>query len=441
MSASPARTAALDILVAVESYDSFASELLHSEKLRHLSPEDHGLCTELVMGVLRWQSALDGVVAQFSSQKIQRLDAEVRAALRLAAYQMAFTRVPARAAVNESVELVKRARKRSAVPFVNAVLRKMSGSPLEIGKNEGVAVEELAAAYAHPQWLVSRWVAEYGAEVTARICEADQQVPVTAVRLRDASVEAALKADGVELTPGALMRAARRVVRGDVTRTKAFAEGRIAIQDEGSQLVAALVGRGSRLLDCCAAPGGKTAVLAESNPEATIVAAELHPHRARFLRERITDKHVEVLTGDAAKLPLGADFDRVLADVPCSGTGTLGRNPEIKWKLKPEDLADLHGRQVAILRGAMSHVAPGGRLVYSSCSLEREENEAVVDEVMTERSEFRVVDGGEELGRLRAEGELVWGDVATLLRGQHVRTIQGVHPCDGFFAAVIERKR
>ena len=182
-------------------------------------------------------------------------------------------------------------------------------------------------------------------------------------------------------------------------------------------------------------------MLAESNPEATIVAAELHPHRARLLRERVTAKHVEVLTGDAAKLPLGANFDRVLADVPCSGTGTLGRNPEIKWKLKPEDLVDLHGRQVAILRGAMSHVAPGGRLVYSSCSLEPEENEAVVEEAIAESREFRVVDGGEELKRLKSEGELVWGDVGTLLRGGYVRTIQGVHPCDGFFAAVMERKR
>src|SRR5512141_3001453 len=179
MPASPSRTAALDILVAVESYDSYASELLHSEKLRHLSPEDHGLCTELVMGTLRWQSALDGVIAQYASQKMSKLDAEVRGALRLAAYQMAFTRVPARAAVNESVELVKRARKRSAVPCVNAVLRKMSGSSLKIGKNVGVA--DLATAYAHPEWLVARWVVQYGVEVTTKICGFDQQVPVTAV--------------------------------------------------------------------------------------------------------------------------------------------------------------------------------------------------------------------------------------------------------------------
>src|SRR3954451_23887984 len=147
MSASPARTVALDILMSVESHEAYASELLHSARLRDLSAEDRRLCTELVMGTIRWQSALDEVIASFSSQKIHRLDGAVRMALRLAAYQMAFTRVPVRAAVNESVELVKRARKRSAVPFVNAVLRKMSGSPLEIGKREGVAAGDLATTY------------------------------------------------------------------------------------------------------------------------------------------------------------------------------------------------------------------------------------------------------------------------------------------------------
>lgn len=440
MPASPARAAALDILLSVESHDAYASELLHSDRLRDLSPDDRGFCTELVMGTIRWQSALDAAIAEFSSQKISKLDGAVRAALRLATYQMAFTRVPVRAAVNESVELVKRARKRSAVPFVNAVLRRLSGAPLKIGKTDGVEVADLATVFAHPPWLVLRWVAEYGVERAAKICNFDQQAPVTAIRLRDTAVEAELTAEGVKLAPGALMRSARRVINGDVTRTKAFAEGRFAIQDEGSQLVAALVGHGTRLLDCCAAPGGKTAVLAEGNPEATIVAAELHPHRARLLRERVTATRVEVMTGDAAKLPLAADFDRVLADVPCSGTGTLGRNPEIKWKLKQEDLADLHGRQAAILRGALSHVAPGGRIVYSSCSLEPEENEAVVDEVMQGAGEFRIIDGREELERLWADGILAWSAFDALLSGPYVRTIQGVHPCDGFFAAVLEKK-
>ena len=178
------------------------------------------------------------------------------------------------------------------------------------------------------------------------------------------------------------MAGARIVVGGDVTRTRALTEGRVMIQDEASQLVAALVGTGSRILDCCAAPGGKTAALAARNPTAEIIAAELHAHRVELLRKRVRAANVQVIQADALSLAVSSGFDRVLADVPCSGTGTLARNPEIKWRLKPEDLDDLHQRQVGILHAALQQLSPGGRAVYSTCSLEREENEAVVEEVL-----------------------------------------------------------
>ncbi len=206
-----------------------------------------------------------------------------------------------------------------------------------------------------------------------------------AVRLADAGTEAELRLDGIDLAPGQLLASARRVRAGNVSGTRAFAEGRVAIQDEASQLVALLVGTGSRILDCCAAPGGKTRVLAERNPEASIVALELHAHRARLLRKLVPASNVEVINSDVLDFKTSTGFDRVLADVPCSGTGTLAHNPEIKWRLKRGDLADLHGRQLAILRAAMQQVAPGGRLVYSTCSLEPEENEEVVEEVLSRR--------------------------------------------------------
>jgi 16S rRNA (cytosine967-C5)-methyltransferase len=234
------------------------------------------------------------------------------------------------------------------------------------------------------------------------------------------------------------MADARRVEKGDMTRTAAFREGRVTIQDEGSQLVAALVGRGQRLLDCCAAPGGKTAVLADRNPQASIVAAELHPQRARLLRRLVRQENVQVIAANAEQLPVSGEFDRVLADVPCSGTGTLARNPEIKWRLKPEDLRDLHGRQVAIARSALEQLAPGGRLVYSTCSLEREENEAVVKEVLG-GFDVRLLDCRGELEGMQERGELVWRDLDSLLQGPFLRTLPGVHPCDGFFAAMIEK--
>ena len=471
---SPARAAAFDILLRVERQGAYASELLHSSRYEKLSPADHALCTELVMGVLRWRSALDAGIERFASQPLEKLDLEVLIALRLGAYQLGWLeRVPARAAIYESVERVKKARKRSAAPFVNAVLRKISDdrqwkeqlhAPLAAALRERLQqltpeqagwtfyiphtssaseaqswAQPWAHQFAHPAWLVERWCAEFGAAQTLAICRYDQQVPVTAIRLRVPGAEEELRQAGVELAPGAFLADARRVEKGDVTHTAAFRGGRIAIQDEASQLVAALVGRGQRLLDCCAAPGGKTAILADRNPDAQIIAADLHPQRARLLRRLTPAQNVQVIAADAAQLPVSGEFDRVLADVPCSGTGTLTRNPEIKWRLQPEDLNDLRARQAAIARSALGHLAPGGRLVYSTCSLEREENQAVVEELLASAPGIRLLDCRSELQTLQNRGELVWQDVGSITDGAFLRTLPGVHPCDGFFAAILEK--
>jgi len=485
-----ARQAAFEILLRVQKQDAYASELLNSERLTSLSPADRGLCTELVMGALRWQSALDDDIQAVSSQKLNRLDAEVLVALRLGAYQLRFLdRVPAHAAVDESVELVKRARKRSAAPFANAVLRKLSGKYTD-RKDEAVD-PGVAAVQAHPLWLVERWVREFGAEQARRICEFDQQQTAVALRMpaREAeAIEARLRAEGIELVPGRLLRSARLVLSPHASvrnydphreapdsapaktgtavaenfkaHPSVSLEHRLAIQDEGSQLVGALVGTGSRILDCCAAPGNKTAMLAEVNPQASIVAVELHPHRAELLRRRLlalagdfsakpsaastvdaTDGmnfgRVEVLTADAVALPYGREFDRILADVPCSGTGTLARHPEIKWRLRPDDLADLQARQRAILAAALRHLAPGGVLVYATCSLETEENAAVVEEVLREHPAARLLDCRTRLRELQDQGELTWPELDSLTSGPYLRTLPGTHPCDGFFAAMI----
>ena len=440
MPISPARTAAFDILLRVDQQNAYASELLHSGRLDKLSPADRGLTTELVMGVLRWRSWLDEVIATASARALAKLDAEVLTALRLSAYQLQFLRIPAHAAINESVELVKRAHKRSAVPFANAVLRKIAAAkeiPPQI--STATSADSLARESAHPHWLVARWIADLGMANAQAICAQDQRVPTTAIRLDGVEAEHELLGAGIELAPGALVAGAR-IVTGDITRTRAFEEGRVFIQDEASQLVAALVGTGSRLLDCCAAPGGKTAALAARNPTAQVIAAELHGHRAELLRKRVRAANVQVIQADALDLPTSGGFDRVLADVPCSGTGTLARNPEIKWRLKPEDLADLHAKQVGILRAALRQLAPGGRGVYSTCSLEPEENEAAVQEVLDGEQDYELCDCREELERLRSAGELIWRDVDSLMKGGFLRTIPGVQPCDGFFAAVIRRK-
>jgi 16S rRNA (cytosine967-C5)-methyltransferase len=444
MPTSPARAAAFDILLRVEREDSYASELLHSSRYENLSPADHGLATELVMGVLRWRSLLDKQIAERSSQKLARLDSEVLTALRLAAYQLVFLdRVPERAAVHESVELVKRARKRSAAPFANAVLRKFAGVAREHDGVPAIANTktflELAESSAHPLWLVERWIREFGLGVAKQICTYDQRVPETVVSITDPSIAGDLKNYKIQLSPGHLLASAYCVVGGDLTGTCLFHEGRVTIQDEASQLVSLLVGNGSNILDCCAAPGGKTRTLAERNPGGSIVAADLHPHRARLLRQLVTAANVQVIAADARKLPVTTLFDRVLVDVPCSGTGTLARNPEIKWRLKLEDLLDLQVRQVAILQSAMQRVSSGGRLVYSTCSLEKEENSAVVEKAMSVDNSFRVLDCRAELEQLRAQDELRWADIDSLTSGPYLRIIPGVHPCDGFFAAILQK--
>jgi 16S rRNA (cytosine967-C5)-methyltransferase len=445
MPISPARITAFDILVRVEREDSYASELLHSARSAQLSAIDHALATELVMGVLRWRSSLDGQIAAASSQPIGKLDLEVLTALRLAAYQLQWLgRIPARAAIHDSVELVKRARKRSAASFVNAVLRRLSEAPASaLNAVDDIAratdAKSLSIASSHPSWIVDRWAKALGIEAARRICEHDQRVPITTIRLRDSAASADLQKEGIELEEGEFLSSARRVITGDVTRTATFAANRVAIQDEASQLVAALVGRGERILDGCAAPGGKTWSMAGRNPDATIVAVELHPHRATLLRKRVAAPHVRVVAGDLKDFPVEELFDRVLLDVPCSGTGTLARNPEIKWHLSRQDLRDLAARQIALLSTAMKHVAPGGKLIYSTCSLEQEEDEGVVEKALVETTEFRLLDCAAELERLRAEGEFIGAEITQLVRGTFLRTTPGVQRCDGFFAAILER--
>jgi 16S rRNA (cytosine967-C5)-methyltransferase len=449
MPIAPARSAAFDILLRVERESSFASQLLHSKTYSQLSPEDHALVTELVMGVLRWRSRLDEEISAASSHPLSRLDPEILVALRLAVYQFRYLdRVPPRAALHESVELVKRARKRSAAPFVNAVLRTLSSSnPRRPSAPARVdSPEALSKAFAHPLWLVARWARQYGLAAAGKTCQYDQSIPTTIIRLHCGNDgEAQLLREGISLAAGAFLASARRVQSGDVTKTSAFREGRVAIQEEASQLIAALVAHNqpSRILDCCAAPGGKTLAIADLNPKADITAVELHPHRARllqkFLRTKSPEVRIKIISADAQHLPLSARFDRVLVDVPCSGTGTLGRNPEIKWHLQPRDLEHLQARQLAILRSALAQAAPGGRLIYSTCSLEKEENEDVIDQVLAENKSFRLLDCPSELEHLKAAGILTLPDPASITRGPYLRTIPGVHVCDGFFAALIAR--
>jgi 16S rRNA (cytosine967-C5)-methyltransferase len=401
------------------------------------------------MGVLRWRSRLDGEIATHSSQPLAKLDLEILIAIRIALYQFRWLdRIPARAALHESVELVKRARKRSAASFVNAVLRQLSAVKAAHLPHAGNlnSSKSLASELAHPEWIVERWIDAYGLDDARQVCTHNQAVPNTNIRLRNPSAEEHLNEEGITLSPGKILKSARRVDAGDVTKTRAFRTNEIVIQDEASQLVAALVSAtpqsgAARILDCCAAPGGKTLAIADRNPGAAITAVELHPHRARLLKKLVTTAsgaRIQVIAADATHLPISGSFENILADVPCSGTGTLARNPEIKWRLTPCDLAELQQRQIAILRAALERLIPGGKLIYSTCSLEKEENEEVVAQLLADSKFVHLLDCRIELERLRSANELAWPDTASLTCGPFLRTIPGVPPCDGFFAAIFQ---
>jgi 16S rRNA (cytosine967-C5)-methyltransferase len=443
----PARTAAFDILLRIERGKGHSDELLHSEEVARLSPLDRNLCTALVMGTLRWQLALDTQIAAFLTRPKTKVNEETRIALRLGVFQLRYMdRIPPHAAISESVELAKRAENRYAAGMVNAVLRKLANAPRPHTEIEPADVQGLTRTTSHPEWLVSRWSTFYGLQAATAICRFDQEQPTAVIRLLHPEAEKNLIAEGIELEPGAFLAASRRVRKGDVTSTVTFQKGLVRLQDEASQLVAELAGRGFNILDCCAAPGGKTAILAERNPGAEILACDVSPRRLKqmesilFVSPFSADVHLRV--ADAALLQENSTFDLVLCDVPCSGTGTLARNPEIRYRLEPGDLRWQKKRQKEILRAAMRATRTGGRLVYSTCSLEPEENEQVVEESLAEGWELVPIE--EDLQKLAHSGSLTFDGLLhlqnTSIRRGFLRTLPGIDPCDGFFAAILRRR-
>ncbi|HTM17322.1 MAG TPA: transcription antitermination factor NusB [Terracidiphilus sp.] len=438
---SPARKAAFSILKTMEKY-GHSDTLLRSRSVEVLSEPNRKLTTALVLGVLRWQIELDRQVRALLKHPNAKLDAEVLIALRIGAFQLVhMNRIPARAAIDESVELTKGAGHRFASGMVNAVLRKLANLREERTVAEGP--DECNGGY--PTWMVKRWTEAYGEKAACTICRYGQEQPQLFARLSSADVERELAKEGIELGPGELLRAARRVVSGDVTKTPLFRDGRVRIQDEGSQLIAELVPRGQKILDCCAAPGGKTLILGERNPEAEIVACDGSHQRLGYLRSRlrVIGERVECRLADVTHLKEESVFDVVLADVPCSGTGTLGRNPEIRHRLRAEDLALQAERQRAILRAALRAVRPGGFVLYSTCSLEPEENEQVIEGVIGEQRGAELVSLQDRIEELRAEGVLTDSGAERLARcvlpQGSLRLLPGEFETDGFFAALIQK--
>ena len=447
MAISPARQLAREVLTAVELDGGYASELLRSSRAAALGLADRRLATEIAMGVLRWRAQLDYVIERAARRPAARIAPPAVTALRMGVYQLRFlSRVPASAAVHESVEMVKQEHPRLA-GFVNAVLRHASREPMAaLLAEEPDPARRRAIEFSHPLWLLERWGRNYGAAAADGIAEFDNDVPPVAMRLPAGEAPGAELTEALTLAPGRLLASALRVTAGDVTKTAAFASGRLLAQDEASQLMAYLLepGRRDHILDACAAPGGKTAILAELAPEGLVAAVELHPRRARQLGRRLEGRgeRVRVVVADASRrLPFRpASFDRVLVDAPCTGTGTLARNPEIRWRLAAGDPARLARLQGAILDRTVEALRPGGRLVYSVCSIEPEEGPEVIAALLARQAGLSLVPVAGVLASLRAAGQLI-ADPAGLCAGPYLRILPGGFATDGFFAAVLERAR
>ncbi len=453
---SPARIAAFEILRRVEEEGAFAAPLLAAMSER-LSGVDRALAYELVMGVLRRRLWLDCVIEFFAGRAVEKMDAGVRLALRLGLYQMRFLeRVPDSAAVNESVALVRHARLKSAAGFVNAVLRRAGREaeydPTVRAKTDA---ERIAIRTSHPVWLIEKWSASFGANEAASLAEANNRTPPVAFRINDkdeakvlAELNAAETMREVKVERSAMTPRAWRVKGAGATLQNMARDGRIYLQDEASQLVAHIVAprAGESILDVCAAPGSKTTHISALGEEDVnvpdgavsdgvrgnirVVAGDLHAHRLRVLRElagRQHGKRIFPVVHDAERaLPFrDKSFDAVLVDAPCSGTGTLRHNPEIRWRIAPADIDDLARRQTKILANAAVLVRDGGRLIYSTCSIEPEENERVVGRFLNAHPEWRV------------ERPKVLESLVT--DSDFARTFPHRDDTEGFFIAVMRR--
>jgi 16S rRNA (cytosine967-C5)-methyltransferase len=424
----PARLAAYDALRAVNSGTADLPAALARVRGGLHDERDRALAGEIVTGTLRWQGAYDAVVAAFAQRPLSKLDPEVLDVLRMTAFQLVhLDRVPASAAVNDAVDLVSKAGKRSASGLVNAVLRRISRERAQLplparpspstpqqavigrpqapaapaaDERRSEAIAYLSTTLSHPRWLVERWLERYGfeaAEAWALFDNSPARLTLRAntLRINREALMERLAAFSVETEPGRFAAHALYVTRGNPLLTPLADEGLFAVQDESSQLVAQLtaVAAGERVLDACASPGGKTTAMAAAMANrGLIVATDVRGRRVDLLRRTVAAAGaacVRVVRADVAGvLPFRTAFDGVLLDAPCSGLGTLRRDPDVRWRRTPADFARLTVVQSAMLGRVADVVAPAGRLVYATCSSEPEENEAIVARFLDSRNDF-----------------------------------------------------
>lgn len=449
----PARIAAYDILTAVSEGSADLPAAIACSRAGLRDDRDRALAAEIATGVQRWRAALDHLIVTFSKRSIDRLDPEVVEILRLSTYQLLhLTRVPASAVVDDAVNLAGRAGKRSASGFVNAVLRTVSRSrrslPLPPRPDDPAdrlaALDYFSITLSHPRWLAARWLERLGFDATEawlRFNNTPAPVTLRANRLQLTREQLAerLAGDAVQVRPTTFAPDGLVVEAGYPLRGPGGDAGWFVVQDEASQLVALLAGLspGPRVLDTCASPGGKTtAIAAAMGGRGLLVACDVRDRRVELLRRTVASSGaptVRLVQADLLEpLPFSSPFDCVFVDAPCSGLGTLRRDPDIRWRRCEDDLPALAAAELTMLQHAADAVAPGGRLIYATCSSEPDENEAIADAFLATTPAFVGVDA-------RTSAPEIPGAVIDA-RG-HLRTQPHLHSLDAFFGAVFERRR
>jgi 16S rRNA (cytosine967-C5)-methyltransferase len=440
------RETALELLETIEKNQSYSNLILHHAIEKNKVPKkDVGLLTELVYGTLQRKMTLDFYLNPFL-QKSKKLDKWVPYLLRLTLYQMEFLdKIPDHAAINEAVEIAKKRGHKGVAGFVNGVLRNIQREGLPSVSNIQDPIERVSVATSHPYWLVERWSKQFGLDKTKEMCELNLLAPTQTARVNQSLITrdealSLLREEGYSVEPSAIIPESIHCLQGNIAASNTYKEGFLTIQDESSMLVAYALGvtQNEKILDACAAPGGKSTHIAEKlKGTGMVYSLDLHEHKVKLIKEnadRLRLENIEAQALDSRKVAehfVNQQFDRILLDAPCSGLGVMRRKPDMKYTKKEEDLSRLQTIQLDLLKAVSPLLKKDGILVYSTCTVDQEENEAVVRTFLETNPEF--------------EGDLGWKErmpeaIQPLIQSYDLQVFPQDFGSDGFYIAVIRKK-
>lgn len=440
------RETALELLETIEKNQSYSNLILHHAIEKNKVPErDIGLLTELVYGTLQRKMTLDFYLSPFLKQT-KKLDKWVPHLLRLTLYQLEFLdKIPEHAAIFEAVEIAKKRGHKGVAGLVNGVLRSIQREGLPSFSSIKDPIERISIETSHPYWLVKRWVQQFGEGKTKEMCELNLLAPTQTARVNLALITRdecliKLREEGFLVEPSAILPESIHCLKGNIASANAFKEGFLTIQDESSMLVAHALGvsGNNKVLDACAAPGGKSTHIAEKlKGTGTVVSLDLHEHKVKLIKEnanRLHMKNIEVMALDSRKVGehfSEGEFDRILLDAPCSGLGVMRRKPDMKYTKKEDDLSRLHIIQLDLLKAVSPLLKKDGILVYSTCTVDQEENEAVIRTFLEQNPDF--------------EGDRLWKQrmpkaIQPLIQTHDLQIFPQDFGSDGFYIACLRKK-